>query len=768
MSDRNHAATGRGQRLASVLIGVATLLCVSGPKAHALSAELKCQDTIAVQARNYFKKQYGFVAKCEDKKSAGKLDQATNCRPDVGPVTDMQTADKLSVAATKLGDKLELKCTNDIVSGLTLGKPCGTVATVAELTDCILDEAHGRNSDLLIETVYDDAGELTGSVCVGGSNNGGACDPEGPLATECPGASTECRDAKAIRNCQKTISKASRNYAKDRMTARRKCAKSVEAGKSDGPCPDEKTRFKMAKALEKFRKKVLKKCTDADAQAASANFGFPCDSFFNVTFERDGNTSNNLVPPSERLVRCVAAAAAGDGDLGADTAYPLPDAPPFSFGVAAGDATENAFIAWTRTDGPGDVTLEYDTDGAFTAPASIGPLTPDVAADNTVKTEVTGLTAGTQYFYRFSQAGQFSRTGRIQTAPLGVAAGTVNFVWTGDANAFFRPYTVLDTILADDPDLWLFIGDTIYGDDARSGSGVATTRADYHNKYKENRSDRSLRDVLASFGTFTIWDDHEVTNDFWGTDPGIATQMADGNQAFRDYMPIREDGGDPMRLYRSFRWGQAAEFFLIDARQYRDAQAYVTEPACAPGGDPAVLPNATCQTEINNPSRTYLGAAQKAWLENALLNSTATFKFVMNGPLITQLLFVPYDRWEGYAAEREEILEFIAANDIKNVVFLSTDIHALIVNQFVANPGGSGGGIQEWVSGAIGMDPIFRELPASVLSLVTSLPTFFPTITHFDIDRFNYALVEASPNAAEVTYRDNTGAVIANFTVLAE
>jgi len=749
------------------MVGAAAVLCVSASAADALSAELKCQDTIAIQARNFFKSRYTAIAKCEDKKSTGKLSQATNCRPAAGPVSDMSTNDKLVKAAAKLGSKLAVKCTDGIVAGLTLGIPCGTAATVTDLTNCIVDDAHGNNADLLIETAYDDAGDLSGSVCVGGANNGNQCNPNADLATECPGG-TECRDRKAVRLCQKTLSKASRNYAKDRMTARRGCAKAVEAGKIEGPCPDAKASSKLAKALEKFRKKVLKKCTDTEAQAAAANFGFPCDSFSVLTFERSGATNANLVSPSERLVRCAAAAAAGDGDMGAETAYPLADASPFSFGVAAGDPTETAFIAWTRTDGPGDVTLEYDTDGSFQAPSTVGPLTPDAAADNTVKTDVTSLAAGTQYFYRFSQGGQFSRTGRVRTAPLGVAAGTVSFVWTGDANAFFRPYTVLDSIVADDPDVWLFIGDTIYGDDPRSGSGVATTRADYHSKYKENRSDRSLRDVMASFGTLSIWDDHEVTNDFWGTDPSVATQMAAGNQAFRDYTPIRENMSDPMELYRSFRWGKSAEFFLIDARQYRDAQAYVTEAACGPASDPDVLPNATCQAEIDNPARTYLGAAQKAWLKAALMSSTATFKFVMNGPLITNLIFLPYDRWEGYAAEREEILEFIAANNIKNVIFLSTDIHALIVNDLVANPGMSGGGIREWVSGAIGMDSIFRELPASISGLVPTLPGLFPTISRFDIDRFNYALVEAGPMEAVVTYRDNTGAAIASFSVLAE
>lgn len=59
--------------------------------------------------------------------------------------------------------------------------------------------------------------------------------------------------------------------------------------------------------------------------------------------------------------------------------------------------------------------------------------------------------------------------------------------------------------------------------------------------------------------------------------------MADGNQAFRDYMPLREDGGDPMQLYRSFKWGETAEFFLIDTRQYRSATTPSTCPACPPG-----------------------------------------------------------------------------------------------------------------------------------------------------------------------------------------
>jgi phosphodiesterase/alkaline phosphatase D-like protein len=146
------------------------------------------------------------------------------------------------------------------------------------------------------------------------------------------------------------------------------------------------------------------------------------------------------------------------------------------------------------------------------------------------------------------------------------------------------------------------------------------------------------------------------------------------------------------------------------------------------------------------------------------------------GPLISGLLFLPYDRWEGYAAERTEILEFIrnpdgnvmTADHITNVVFLSTDIHAAIYNTLVANPGPAGGGIPEIVAGAIGMDPIYRELPPSILDLVGSLPTIFPTAQYFDIDRRNYAHVTASTTEAVVAYRDNTGTTLKQFTLIAE
>jgi len=724
---------------------VGLVLWAPSAASAAPTPEQRCAGGVSTAARKYFDSRFKTISGCED-------DQANGAAVTCDPNTDPSITSKLASARSTLARRIESTCPGGVIASVDLGLACDGLGTVEDVVDCIVEDAHGAISDELIETAYDGTGVISNP---------------------------------AVRLCQKTIGKAARKAAGQRQKAREKCNNKELKDALFPSCPDATTEKALRKAIGKLTTLVEKRCPDAVVTDASLDFGFPCEAFALLTFDRDGNTNANLIPASVRFSRCLADSVARAADAASDIVFPLPDAAPFSYGVAAGDAENTSFVAWTRTDGPGDVELEVSLDPLFgTGVTTVGPLTPDAGGDNTVKTIVGGLQPGRQYYYRFQQGAHTSATGRIRTAPGAASTAPFTFAFTGDSNAAFKPYTVLEGLKADDPDLFLYIGDTVYADDPRSGTGVASTLAEYHAKYKENRDDHALRSVLASVGTVAITDDHEVDNDWYGGSwAGVdgssvwGSMIGDGIAAFQDYMPMRENGGDPQQLYRSVKWGNVAEFFLIDARQYRAPQAYVTEPACLSSGSPAVLPPAgPCTDEINDPGRTYLGAAQKAWLKNALLASTATWKFIMNGPLVTKLLFVPYDRWEGYAAERAEMLEFIQNPDgnvvtddhIENVVVLSTDIHAGIYNTGEPNPGPSGGTTPEIVAGAIGMDPIFRLLPPSVLAVVSSLPGLFPQIEYYDIDRFNYAYFQVDQTRADVTYRDGTGTVLKTFSLAAE
>jgi phosphodiesterase/alkaline phosphatase D-like protein len=98
---------------------------------------------------------------------------------------------------------------------------------------------------------------------------------------------------------------------------------------------------------------------------------------------------------------------------------------------------------------------------------------------------------------------------------------------------------------------------------------------------------------------------------------------------------------------------------------------------------PAVAAPA-CLAAITDPARTVLGPVQKQALKDALQASTASFKVIVNEYPIQQFWALPYDRWEGYAAERTELLGFIRDFVGGQVLFLTTDTHANLINTQVA------------------------------------------------------------------------------------
>jgi hypothetical protein len=72
---------------------------------------------------------------------------------------------------------------------------------------------------------------------------------------------------------------------------------------------------------------------------------------------------------------------------------------------------------------------------------------------------------------------------------------------------------------------------------------------------------------------------------------------------------------------------------------------------------------------------------QKAQFIADLQASPAKWKIVLSELAWQQFWALPYDRWEGYGAERNEILDLIRDEAISDVVFLTADNHANILNE---------------------------------------------------------------------------------------
>src|SRR5439155_26582653 len=150
---------------------------------------------------------------------------------------------------------------------------------------------------------------------------------------------------------------------------------------------------------------------------------------------------------------------------------------------------------------------------------------------------------------------------------------------------------------------------------------------------------------------------------------------AAGAEAFFDYHPVSYRPA--VGLYRHFRWGRNLEIFLPDERSFRDPPASASAACRDPQtGRPDPFPllparirrsrfgiefdsPPPCRAIIRDPARTMLGDAQLQAFQRDLARSRATFKVVLNEIPIMRLYVLPYDRWEGYEAEREPLLAFI-------------------------------------------------------------------------------------------------------------
>jgi 3-phytase/alkaline phosphatase D len=386
-------------------------------------------------------------------------------------------------------------------------------------------------------------------------------------------------------------------------------------------------------------------------------------------------------------------------------------------GVASGDTTQTSTVLWTRSNFTGAVKFEYSTKADFSTIA--GTKTATVTNSlQPVKVDITGLTAGTNYFYRVTDAAGDIATGKFSTADaIGKQSG-LRFGVTGDWRGEVAPFPAIAN--ADERNLKFFVelGDTIYSDYAspavRNADGSekaqATTLEDYRNKHSEVYSSRFGQnywaDLRASTSVFATVDDHEVINDFQGGQQVSTLSAANqalygatsglvndsplydrGIQAFQEYNPIQDQfygttGDDrtagERKLYRANTYGSDAVNIVLDARSFRD-------PGLA---DVTDLNN---QTQVGtflaqsfNPSRTFLGRVQVEDLKRDLLQAQkdgVTWKFInLPEPIQNIGVLAASDRYEGYAAERTEILKFINENKINNVVFIAADIHGTLVN----------------------------------------------------------------------------------------
>jgi alkaline phosphatase D len=455
------------------------------------------------------------------------------------------------------------------------------------------------------------------------------------------------------------------------------------------------------------------------------------------------------------------AGCAGTGQSAVPTEQPFPDdwvaitTVPLPHGVASGDPTSRAARIWLRTSGPAQVEVEWAPDGQEKDRSHTAFIWTSQDHDYAATVAVENLQPATRYRYtvktrRTDQRSpreviEESGSGTFITPPADDKSRPLTFLWSGDLGGQKRcrdewvGYPIFYRMLQVKPDFAILLGDTIYGDDVcpsppnAPGSEVAAATLDqFRAKYRYQRGSAAVQRFLASVPVYVIWDDHEVRNNFSGPYEPL---MPVGRQAFLEYWPIGTQTEDPTRLYRKFRRGADAEFFILDTRQYRDKNA-----------DP------------DSPTKTMLGSAQREWLTEGLTRSTATWKFIvtsvpLSNPKDGTAQMPGNDSWAraadgtGFQTELRAIVNAILKGRVRNVIWLAGDVHYTQVNAYDPNGDGTPD-FHEFIAGPLSAAPGKPILPN---------PLFKPTTIHSEGGFYNFGLVMVNKGELRLEIVDDTG-----------
>ncbi|MQX37131.1 alkaline phosphatase D family protein [Roseospira navarrensis] len=381
------------------------------------------------------------------------------------------------------------------------------------------------------------------------------------------------------------------------------------------------------------------------------------------------------------------------------------EGPAQPFGIQSGDVTTDSAVIWGRPDREARMIVEWATTEDFAdATRVVGPAALE-DSDLTAKMILDGLPAGTEIFYRVIFQDLEDQTiegapvaGAFKTAPAGRAA--VRFTWSGDTagqgwgiNESWGGMKIYETMRQAEPDFFIHSGDYIYADgpikpEVQLADGstwtnvtipekekVAETLNEFRGNYRYNLMDANVRAFNAEVPVFAQWDDHETTNNWYPQEvltdddryavKSVALLSARAKQAFAEYTPSRIDGTEE-RVYRTVSYGPLLDVFFIDMRTYRG-------------------PNTPNLQETMSDETVFLGAEQVTWLKRELSASDATWKViasdmpiglvVRDGDHFENLANADDGAPKGRELEMADLLRFIKAADVDNVVWLTADVH---------------------------------------------------------------------------------------------
>ncbi|MDO1445195.1 alkaline phosphatase D family protein [Rhodocytophaga aerolata] len=227
----------------------------------------------------------------------------------------------------------------------------------------------------------------------------------------------------------------------------------------------------------------------------------------------------------------------------------------------------------------------------------------------------------------------------------------------GSCSHEYDPQPLWKPILKNRPQLWMWLGDNIYGD--------THDMSVMKQKYDVQKNHADYQKLAASSTIIGIWDDH----DYGINDGGKAyAKKEESQQLMLDFLDVPAGSERRTRAgaYESYTYGpegKQVKVILLDARYFRDTLMKQNK------------------MYIPNETGTILGEAQWQWLEKELTNSKAAIHLIASG-----IQMIPeehiYEKWANFPQERKRLFELISSTKAPGVILLSGDRHIAEISKY--------------------------------------------------------------------------------------
>ena len=221
-----------------------------------------------------------------------------------------------------------------------------------------------------------------------------------------------------------------------------------------------------------------------------------------------------------------------------------------------------------------------------------------------------------------------------------------------------RSMAILKTIEKKELDLFMFIGDNVYGDqeDGELDKLIRTYKQQYNN----------LENFLKNVSTEFIWDDH----DFGLNDGGSNYRYKDkAKELFLETWKIPFN--DPRRLRDGLYFDKAIKknglkihLIFLDNRSFK-SEWKLTDEFNKEGKERYI--------EDFNPDKTLLGKNQWKWLKDKL-TLESDIKIIISSLQILSLGH-GWESWDKFPLQREKLFKLIDESNLSDLFILSGDRH---------------------------------------------------------------------------------------------